>query len=393
MPHPPPRPLARASRPPLAALALLALSLLPRLSAPARAEDTWTNLRPGVDLLHRVTGGGTPQDIWAVKVDLERPEVSLRASMDERGTERAVVNSTFARDVGALAAINGDWSNGVTPVGLAIGNGFLWKQHYNNRDTGSRWGFFGCDVFNNCELDALPVRDEVPWFKPQLPPYRFYNAVGGNGVLLLKDGARRNGCYDGCAGDTCRHPRSAVCYDQERRFLWLIAVDGRRSGASGMQCREMRALVESLGCYDAMMLDGGGSTTLWANGSVRNRPADGSQRSVANHLAVIYTPTPDPQCQLPSGAWCEGSRLRTCTGGKLVNDGDCASFGAACGEDGDWAFCVDTRCPGGDGLGRACLDGARLAVCVDGQYGEQPCPAGQVCGTDAAGGGCMDPAC
>ncbi|MFH1467985.1 MAG: phosphodiester glycosidase family protein [Pseudomonadota bacterium] len=372
---------------------MLAVLLLAALAA--HATDTWTNVAPGVDWLHRSLGGSTPQDIQAARIDLTRETVGLRASMDASGSERHVPNSTFARSVGALVAINGDWSDGTTPVGLAIGNGWQWHDHFDNPAIGGSWGSFACDVFNRCAIESLPRLSEAWWFAtPTIAPYRYYNAVGANGLLLWEDGVRKSGCYDGCDGDTCRNPRSAVCLDVGGSTLWLIVVDGRRSGASGMTCGEMRDLTEDLGCWTAAMLDGGGSSTLWVDGAVRNTPSDGGERTVANHLGVLVADAVDPSCRYAGGAWCEGSRLRTCNGGQLVNDGDCGAYGLACQEDGAWAFCVDARCPDGDGTAAACLDATRVAGCTDGVYGEGDCAAfGLVCGEDAAGGGCMDPRC
>lgn len=365
------------------------------LASPLLAGDTWTNVAPGIDWLHRVESGSTPQDIHAVAIDLSRSTISLRASMDATGTERAVTTSTFANSVGATVAINGDWSASGTPVGLAIGNGWLWHSHYDDANIGATWGYLACDVFNTCTIDALPPLSEAWWFgSPTISPYRYYNAVGANGLLLIEDGVRSSGCYDGCDGDTCRHPRSAACTSADGQLLWLVQIDGRRSDASGMTCGETRDLLEGLGCWDAAMLDGGGSSTMWINGSVRNEPSDGSQRSVANHLAVISVSAPSSECRLAQGAWCEGSELHTCNGGVLVNQGDCGYYGLACQEDGDWAFCVDYRCPGGDGTGAFCLDGTRVAGCNDGVYSEGDCGVfGLVCGTDDSGASCMDPAC
>lgn len=359
--------------------------------SPALAVDTWTEVRPGVDLLHRTVAGGTPQDIHAVRIDLTRPEISLRASMDIPGRERAVTTSTFATNVGAIAAINGDWSDGSTPFGLAIGNGFQWSDQAEPHE----WGVFGCDVFNQCGIEVIPRRDDAFGFEPTRFPRRYYNAVGGNAVYLMLDGVRGSGCFDGCAGDTCRHPRSAVCLDESGDELWFIVADGRRSGASGMTCEETRDLVEDLGCHDAMMLDGGGSSTLWANGSVRNRPSGGSERVLGGHLGIIWTDTPDPDCVgRTSGAWCEGTRLRTCNGGRLVNDGDCGGFGIPCGEDGDWAFCMSPSCPGGDGMGAECTSETEIASCVDGVYSEGDCAFfGSICASDESGSSCADPRC
>lgn len=371
---------------------MLLLLLLP---APVSAADTWTNVAPGIDWLHRVDSGSTPQDVHAVRVDLSRETIGLRASMDASGSERAVTTSTFASNVGAIVAINGDWSASGTPVGLAIGNGWLWRSHYDDASIGGTWGYLACDVFNTCTIDALPPLSEAWWFgSPTISPYRYYNAVGANGLVLIEEGVRSSGCYDGCSGDVCRHPRSAACTSADGETLWLVQIDGRRSSASGMTCEETRDLLEGLGCWNAAMLDGGGSSTIWIDGAVRNQPSDGSQCSTANHFGVISVAAPSSQCRLVQGAWCEGSQLHTCNGGVLVNEGDCAYFGTTCQEDGSWAFCVDPRCPGGDGTAASCLDATRVAACTDGVYGEGDCGVfGLVCGTDAAGSSCMDPAC
>ncbi len=374
-------------------LTLLGLALL--LSATsASAADVWTPVRPGVEWLHRTTGGGTPQDIHAVRIDLSMGQVGVRASMDAPGVERGVGTDTFAMNVGALVAIGGDWSDGSTPVGLAIGNGFLWNDHYSDPNIGGTWGTFGCDVWNGCTVEVLPPLPTVWWYAPTIAPLRYYNAVGTNGLLMLDDGVPLSGCYDGCNGDVCRNPRSMVCLEQGGGHLWFITIDGRRSGASGMTCGEARDLAANLGCWDAAMLDGGGSTSIWIDGAIRNQPSDGSPRVLANHVGIVYTEAPDPACSIDAGAWCEGDRLKTCNGGRLVNDGDCAAFGTTCQEDGDWAFCVNPQCPGGDGTGVACVDGTTLESCNDGVYSVGDCSAfGLVCGTDEGGSGCMDLRC
>ncbi len=381
-------------RVPLPFAAVLVGLLLLVAASPALATDTWTSVRPGVDWLHRTTGGGTPQDIQAVRIDLSTGVIGLRASMDAPGAERGVGTDTFAQSVGALVAIGGDWSDGYTPVGLAVGNGFMWHDHYSDPSIGATWGTFGCDVWNGCTIEALPPLPDLWWYAPTIAPWRYYNAVGANGLLMLDDGVPLSGCYDGCSGDSCRNPRSMVCLEQGGGHLWFIAVDGRRTGASGMTCGEARDLATDLGCWDAAMLDGGGSTSIWIDGAIRNQPSDGGPRPLANHVGIVYADTPDAECPFDAGAWCDGSRLRTCNGSRLVNDGDCAAFGTACQEDGDWAFCVSPLCPGGDGTGAGCADGVTLESCTDGVYSSGDCSVfGLVCGTDASGSACMDPRC
>lgn len=353
----------------------------------AAAGDTWTNVRPGVDYLHRTTS--EPQQIYAVRIDLSLPNVALHASANN-DQERGVNTSEFADATGALVAINTDWSNGYTPVGLAISDGAQWHDHIHDDTLGSRWGVVGCTIGKQCSLWAEQPLDTAWWFSaPLIAPYRFHHATGANGIPMVLSGAAQSGCYD-----SADNPRSAICMEADGVHMWMIVVDGRSSSAAGMTCNEIRSLMLDLGCYDGLMLDGGGSSTLVINGDVKNDPSDGSLRTVSNHLGLLYYDNTDSTCVTANGKWCEGTTIHACQGGQRTGSGDCAAYGATCQEDGDYAFCVDYRCPGGDGLGAACLDGSRIASCTDGQYGEGDCAAfGLACGSDAGGAACMDPRC
>jgi hypothetical protein len=85
-----------------------------------------------------------------------------------------------------------------------------------------------------------------------------------------------------------RHPRTAIGWDN--RHFFLIQVDGRQPWLSvGMTLEELGGFaLYQLGCQQAMNLDGGASSTLWADGQVRNSPcARGMEAPVANALVVV----------------------------------------------------------------------------------------------------------
>lgn len=85
-----------------------------------------------------------------------------------------------------------------------------------------------------------------------------------------------------------RHPRSAVGFSRDSTTLFLVTVDGRQPTSSGMDLLELSQLMLSLGAYEALNLDGGGSTTMVAGGAVVNRPSDpGGPRTVANALLIV----------------------------------------------------------------------------------------------------------
>ena len=82
-----------------------------------------------------------------------------------------------------------------------------------------------------------------------------------------------------------RHPRTAFGFNDERAFF--VTVDGRQPGYSiGMSLLELAELLQELGATEGINLDGGGSTTMWAEGEIKNRPSDGGPRPIANALVV-----------------------------------------------------------------------------------------------------------
>ena len=84
-----------------------------------------------------------------------------------------------------------------------------------------------------------------------------------------------------------RHPRSAFGWNDQSFFL--VQVDGRQKDLSlGMTLDELSTCLIKLGCTEALNLDGGGSSSLWFAGKVRNNPCDGYERSIANSLIVLW---------------------------------------------------------------------------------------------------------
>lgn len=87
---------------------------------------------------------------------------------------------------------------------------------------------------------------------------------------------------------TTRHPRTAVAKLKDGKFL-MITVDGRQPGYSvGMNLEELAAFLLELGATDAMNLDGGGSTTMFLDGKVMNKPSDKEgERSISDMILVF----------------------------------------------------------------------------------------------------------
>jgi exopolysaccharide biosynthesis protein len=116
---------------------------------------------------------------------------------------------------------------------------------------------------------------------------RAEDIVGGRG-RLVKDGI--NALDDDGATKSfveTRHPRTAVAKLKDGKFL-MITVDGRQPGVSvGMNLNELAEYLLGLGAVDAMNFDGGGSTTMFLDGKVVNKPSDKEgERKVSDAIIV-----------------------------------------------------------------------------------------------------------
>jgi exopolysaccharide biosynthesis protein len=84
-----------------------------------------------------------------------------------------------------------------------------------------------------------------------------------------------------------KHPRTAVAKLKDGKFL-MITVDGRSEESAGIGLQDLAELLLEMGATDAMNLDGGGSTTMFLNGKVVNRPSDKEgERKVSDAILVF----------------------------------------------------------------------------------------------------------
>ena len=92
-----------------------------------------------------------------------------------------------------------------------------------------------------------------------------------------------------------RHPRTIIGTHPDGS-VWLVTVDGRQPQVSfGMTLVEVRELSRRLGFTNALNLDGGGSTTMWAAGRTVNSPSDANgARKVSDALLVVPRARPRP---------------------------------------------------------------------------------------------------
>ena len=121
-------------------------------------------------------------------------------------------------------------------------------------------------------LQPLLKDKEVKLDIRTIPEWKNIKHIISGGPYLVKDGdvfvdmtAQKLRAIGG------RNPRTAIGYTSDHNFI-LVTADGREGSSIGMTLMELANFMKSLGCIGAINLDGGGSTVMYVNGSVVNKP-------------------------------------------------------------------------------------------------------------------------
>lgn len=203
---------------------------------------------------------------------------------------KARTTSQFLEEFGLQIAINGGgfspwWSRSpadyyphvgdpIAPFGLTASNGTVYWTD-NEEEEGI--------------LPALYIsRRNVLSFNNK--PNRIHSAISGDRMIVLKGEAAPD------LDDPELQPRTAIGINRNGRYLYLVVVDGRQPFYSeGATFVDLAKLMIDQGAYMAMSLDGGGSSTMVAEGDdgrplILNSPIDhyipGTERPVGTHFGI-----------------------------------------------------------------------------------------------------------
>jgi len=135
----------------------------------------------------------------------------------------------------------------------------------------------------------LPSRAGAGLSRPAWLWGRVQEAVGGGPRLLTHGQVTVDGAAEGfdpsIIGQT--HPRTAVGTSKDGRRLLLVTVDGRQALSKGVALTDLALILKRYGAWDAINLDGGGSTAMAVAGLVVSSPSgSGTERRVADTLLV-----------------------------------------------------------------------------------------------------------
>lgn len=249
-------------------------------------------LFPGITYQKEVKQSPRPQVIHIITINLRQKDISFLVTPGDPEEElpiEARTTSKFLVDFNLQIAVNGDgftpwYSNNVldyyphtgdpvNPIGFAASQGLVYSQSTDNEP-----------VLYISKTNRARFNNPIGGI---------FNAISGN-LMLLKNGQGLQSL------EQKPEPRTAIGLDKKSRQLILVIVDGRQPGYSeGATLDELIDILINHGSFNAMNLDGGGSSTIVMeaeNGEpvILNSPINngipGQERPVANHLGIFTDP-------------------------------------------------------------------------------------------------------
>ena len=286
---------------------ILAVSLMLftfAVSAATVTVGTWTPIFKGIDLAagqqEATVAGEKNHRTLCYRIDLTDPDVSLFTTpkcTNCSGFDTLAQNTShFVEQYGVQVAVNGGfYSSSSGP---------------NDVDVGTPEDVKGLAISLGVVVSGAddPTRAATLLFTTNNQPlFAFNNNPGTNtdGIFTAISGDRpllTNGVVAQVAVPNDLDPRTAVGVSQDRRYLYLMTLYGRQPGLSdGADWYNTALWLQRFGAYDAINIDGGGSTTMamadCQGRAVRlNRSsfvaAYGRERVIGHNFGVYAPPLP-----------------------------------------------------------------------------------------------------
>lgn len=223
--------------------------------------------------------------VWAT-IPIRDPRIEVVVTPPEH---RGITVREFARRHGTEVAVNANYYDAAfSPCGLVAAAGRIWPLAYHHTPAGRCADSLGFTADGRARFF-----DSYPRLSGPLPR-GIVNVVSGM-PRVLRSGRVVSAATLGSPGYPrnllAEHPRTGLGVTRDGNTLIIAVVDGRSEGRDGMTARELGRWMRDMGCHDAILLDGGGSSALVAMGrGVVNRTPTGGERAVGVHFGVRIRP-------------------------------------------------------------------------------------------------------
>ena len=197
------------------------------------------------------------------------------------GTNVTEKTSETATDNNAILAINGDYY-GANSTGYVIRNGVVYRDTVRENSNNGDLAIYKDGSFKIIYEDQISAEQLVKDGVVNLLAF---------GPTLVENGEIAVGTNEEVGQAMASNPRTAIGIIDENHYI-IVVSDGRTSESKGLSLYQMAEVMKSYGVKTAYNLDGGGSSTLYFNGQVINKPTTGgnriSERAVSDIVYIGY---------------------------------------------------------------------------------------------------------
>ena len=197
------------------------------------------------------------------------------------GTNVTAKTSVTAADNDAILAVNGDYY-GANSSGYVIRNGVVYRDTVRENSNNGDLAIYKDGSFKIIYEDQISAE--------QLVKDGVINLLAF-GPALVENGEIAVGKNQEVGQAMASNPRTAIGIIDENHYI-IVVSDGRTSESEGLSLYQLAEVMKSYGAKIAYNLDGGGSSTLYFNGQVINKPTTGgnkiSERAVSDIVYIGY---------------------------------------------------------------------------------------------------------
>ena len=197
------------------------------------------------------------------------------------GTNVTAKTSETAADNNAILAVNGDYY-GANSTGYVIRNGVVYRDTVRENSNNGDLAIYKDGSFKIIYEDQISAEQLVKDGVVNLLAF---------GPTLVENGEIAVGTNEEVGQAMASNPRTAIGIIDENHYI-IVVSDGRTSESKGLSLYQMAEVMKSYGVKTAYNLDGGGSSTLYFNGQVINKPTTGgnriSERAVSDIVYIGY---------------------------------------------------------------------------------------------------------
>ena len=197
------------------------------------------------------------------------------------GTNVTAKTSVTAADNNAILAVNGDYY-GANSTGYVIRNGVVYRDTVREDSSNGDLAIYKDGSFKVIYEDQISAEQLVNDGVVNL--LAFGPALVENGEIAVDTNSEVGQVM-------ASNPRTAIGIIDENHYI-IVVSDGRTSESEGLSLYQLAEVMKSYGAKTAYNLDGGGSSTLYFNGQVINKPTTGgnkiSERAVSDIVYIGY---------------------------------------------------------------------------------------------------------